>query len=102
MSRGKWGISEWTPRALRKKVTYILKIPNNSTKHREMRALLNGQKVQVTKFIGKFRRHGMYMVKLVNSKGFPKTMPKEFKMWGPYICCSCTGPASAGCTCGGY
>ena len=89
----------WKPR-IRADETYILKIPDTSIKHRETRALLHGRRVTVIRLIDSHRGHGVYKVKLENDLGFPKTFPKEFKMWGPYLCCDC--PRPYGCKCGGY
>lgn len=96
------GVKHWKPKNLRKNTVYRLKIPGTTIKHREMRALLDGQEVEVLKQIGWHGRHGTYKVRLLNATAFPKNMPREFKIWGPYICCNCDWVTTHGCTCGGY
>lgn len=91
----------WVPN-IRKNSTYILKIPDKTSKHRETRALLNGRRVKVLSKIDNHRGHGVYRVKLLDTNDFPSKFPKEFKMFGPYLCCNCPEPISAGCKCGGY
>lgn len=89
----------WKPN-IKKNNIYILKIPDKSVKHRESRILLHGREVKVVDRLNSHKGHGVYKVKLVNSIGFPEKWPKIFKMWGPYLCCSCDLPYD--CKCGGY
>ena len=89
----------WKP-LIKKNNIYILKIPDTSKKHRESRALLHNREVKVLDKINSHRGHGIYKVRVMSINGFPSKFPKEFKMWGPYLCCNC--PQPYGCTCGGY